>query len=65
MPSKKSAEEFFRKGREKGSNQCTEGINDSVVLKEPSPKVLREYARMIGLWNQCVAPVIQLQLEPH
>lgn len=52
MPAKKSAKEFFRKGREKGSEQCKEGINDSVVLKRPTEKVLREYQRMINLWNQ-------------
>ncbi|KAK7398162.1 hypothetical protein QQX98_012469 [Neonectria punicea] len=52
MPPRKSAQDFFRKGREKGSDQCQEGINDSVVHKEPTAKVLREYKRMIGLWNQ-------------
>ncbi|KND89402.1 hypothetical protein TOPH_06078, partial [Tolypocladium ophioglossoides CBS 100239] len=52
MPRKKCAQDFFRKGREKGSGQCTEGIDGSTVLKQPQEKTLREYKRMIGLWNQ-------------
>ncbi|KAK7417505.1 hypothetical protein QQZ08_011587 [Neonectria magnoliae] len=51
MPPRKSAQDFFRKGREKGSDQCQEGINDSIVHKEVTKKVLREHKRMIGLWN--------------
>lgn len=41
MPPRKSAHEFFHKGREKGSTQCTEGIDGSTVLKEPTKKVLK------------------------
>ncbi|KAL8396616.1 hypothetical protein RB594_003623 [Gaeumannomyces avenae] len=52
MPSKKSAEEFLRKGRERGSKQSNEGINDSAVLKRPTDKVLKEYERIVGLWKQ-------------
>ncbi|KDN70506.1 hypothetical protein CSUB01_07951 [Colletotrichum sublineola] len=52
MPPRKSADEFFRRGREKGSEQCKEGINDSVVLKQPTDKSLKGYRRMVSLWNQ-------------
>ena len=52
MPRKKSAEDFFRNGRKKGSVQCSEGITDSVVFKKVDDKTLRQYNRMIGLWNQ-------------
>ncbi|KAL8296236.1 hypothetical protein RB600_001635 [Gaeumannomyces tritici] len=52
MPPKKSAEEFLRRGRERGSGQCNEGIDDSAVLYKPTDKVLKEYNRMVGLWKQ-------------
>jgi len=52
MPRKKSPKEFFRRGKEKGSENCTEGIDGSRVDKKPTDKVLRDYRRMIDLWNQ-------------
>ncbi|KAK0641769.1 hypothetical protein B0T16DRAFT_431464 [Cercophora newfieldiana] len=54
MPRKKSAKEFFRRGKEKGSENCTEGIDGSIVHKKPTDKVLGEYRRMRDLWNQYV-----------
>ncbi|EJT68897.1 hypothetical protein, variant [Gaeumannomyces tritici R3-111a-1] len=52
MALRKSPREFFGKGRERGSEQCNDRINDSAVFKHVTPKVLKEYGRMIGLWNQ-------------
>jgi len=34
MPRKKSPEEFFRRGKEKGLENCAEGIDGSVVHKK-------------------------------
>lgn len=41
MPTKRSSREFFRQGREKGSEQCQEGVNDLTVLEKPMDKVLK------------------------
>ncbi|EJT69642.1 hypothetical protein GGTG_12526 [Gaeumannomyces tritici R3-111a-1] len=54
MAPRKSPQEFFGKGKARGSEQCNERINDSAVFKKVTPKVLKEYDRMIGLWNQYV-----------
>ena len=56
IPRKKNAQEFSRRGKEKGSEQCTEGIDSSAVHNKPTDKVLREYRRMIDLWNQYGLP---------
>ena len=56
MPRKKNALEFFRRGKDKGSEQCREGIDGSTVHNKPTDKVLREYRRMIDLWNQYGLP---------
>jgi|SRR5688572_14398249 hypothetical protein len=39
-------------GKNKGPVQGTEGITTSVVFKKVEDKMLREYNRIIGLWNQ-------------
>lgn len=52
MPPKKSAAEFFRQGKAKGSENCTEAIDGSTVHKKTTDKVSRDYRRMISLWNQ-------------
>ncbi|KAK4208364.1 hypothetical protein QBC37DRAFT_443969 [Rhypophila decipiens] len=51
MPSKTSAEEFFRRGKEKGSGNSIKGIDGSVVHKRLTDKVSNDYRRMIDLWN--------------
>ena len=43
MPAKKTASEFFRKGREKGSKQWQEGVNGAPVVEKVTPKVTRDY----------------------
>jgi hypothetical protein len=50
MPSKKDAREHLRRAKEKGSEQCTEGINDSPVDKKPQDRVLWE---TINAWMIC------------
>ena len=49
MPKKKSLKEFFRLGKEKGLENCTEGIDSSYVDKKPTAKVLRDYRCIIDL----------------
>ncbi|KAK2022058.1 hypothetical protein LX32DRAFT_574259 [Colletotrichum zoysiae] len=65
MPRMKSGDEFFRRGRENGSEQCKEGIDDSVVLKQPTDKTLKAYRRMVGLWNQYAAHHADANTNPY
>jgi hypothetical protein len=51
MLRKKSLKEFFYRGKEKGLENCTKGINGSRVDKKPIDKVLRDYYCIIDLWN--------------
>ena len=51
MPRKKSAVECFGRRKAKGSENCTEVIDGSIVRKKTTKKVLRDYRRMINLWN--------------
>ncbi|EJT69139.1 hypothetical protein GGTG_13248 [Gaeumannomyces tritici R3-111a-1] len=64
MAPRKSPREFFGKGKATGSEQCNERINDSAVFKKGTPKVLKEYDRMIGLWNQYAENHAQDQDQP-
>ncbi|KAL2273120.1 hypothetical protein FJTKL_04930 [Diaporthe vaccinii] len=52
MPPRKTAKDFFSKGRERGSDRCQKGIDGSVILKRTTPKVERDYQRMLDLWKQ-------------
>ena len=49
MLRKKNALEFFRRGKEKGSEEYIEGIDSSTVYNKPIDKVLREYYYIISL----------------
>lgn len=40
---KKSPQEFFRRGKDKGSENHTEGINGSAVYKKITDKAIRGY----------------------
>ncbi|KAM9874786.1 hypothetical protein VDGL01_11107 [Verticillium dahliae] len=51
MGNKRHPNEFFSKGRGRGSEQCKEGINGSVVRKKLSGKTEMMYDRMCGLWD--------------
>ncbi|EJT69100.1 hypothetical protein GGTG_13368 [Gaeumannomyces tritici R3-111a-1] len=65
MAPKKNPREFFSKGRERCSEQCNERINDSAVFKQVTSKVLKEYERVIGLWNQYAEDHAQDEPSPY
>src|SRR5947207_14720082 len=43
MPAKKDDHGFLHGAQQKGSEECTQGINDAPVHKKVQDKVLREY----------------------
>jgi hypothetical protein len=62
MPRKKSAAEFFGRGKAKGSENYTEVIDGFIVGKKITNKVSRDHRRMIDLWNQYNPQILLLDI---
>ena len=51
MPTPNSAEDFFKRARERGSENKTDIINDEEVKKELQPGTKNNCCRALALWH--------------
>jgi hypothetical protein len=54
MPTPNSAEDFFKRARERDAENETDIINDEEVKKELQRETKNNYRRAIALWHQWV-----------
>jgi hypothetical protein len=54
LPTPNSAEDFFKRARERGAENETDIINDEEVKKELQPGTKNNYRRALALWHQWV-----------
>jgi len=52
MSKKKFLKNFFQRAREKGSDINKAIVNGSAVKKHLEPKIEKNYAWALGLWNE-------------
>jgi hypothetical protein len=52
VPILNSAEDFFKRARERGAENETDIINDKEVKKELQPGTKNNYCRALALWHQ-------------